>query len=131
MLPKVYNVKTIILLSENGHRESYSFEKLVFEKECCYLLFKKNYEFYVYKLYLADNQVFLDPAEDELTDALSKTFCKNIKNGPLRHWAIGISYNETTSKNKTSTQFKISNQDQPLDILPFLLQMGEDAIYFR
>ncbi|MCY9698317.1 hypothetical protein [Paenibacillus alginolyticus] len=131
MLPKVYNVKSIILLSEKGERDCYSFERIIFETESCYLVFKHDSEFYVYKLNLAENQLFMDPAEIEYIEQLSKTLSIDIKQDNLRHWAVGISYNETSSENKISTLFKISNQDQPLDILPFLLQTGEDSIYFR
>lgn len=128
MITNVYNVKSIILLNGEGTRSSFSFKKIIFSQENCYLAFEHQGEVYAYKLSIVDEEVFLDPLDDNDNSILSKILSSNIKQDVQRYWAVGISYNETSSQNSTSTRFKISNHDQPLDILPFLLQTGVNSI---
>ncbi|MCY9659522.1 hypothetical protein P5G65_23740 [Paenibacillus chondroitinus] len=128
MITTVFNVKSIILLNGEGVRSSFSFKKIIFSQENCYLAFEHQEEVYAYKLSIIDEKVFLDPIDDNDNCKISKLLSLCIKQCDQRHWAVGISYNETSSANSISTRFKISNHDQPLDILPFLLQTGANSI---
>lgn len=83
---------------------------------------------YVYKLSIVNDDVFLDQIDEDDTNLLLKILSFSIKKSTQRHWAVGISYNETYSQNTLSTRLKISNHDQPMDILPYLLQSGMNSI---
>lgn len=128
MITNVYNVKSIILLNGEGKRNSFFFKKIVFSQEDCYLAFEHRSEVYAYKLNIVDGKVYLDPINDNDSSKISKILLTNIKKADQRYWAVGISFNETITQNSISTRFKISNHDQPLDILPYLLQTGVNSI---
>lgn len=130
MVKKIYNVKSIVLINSKENKLIVKFEKLLFYNENCFISFNINGLNYIFKVILIEEDVYLDPVSDEELILISNIITTETMRFSERMWAVGISYNEFSGPDFCSTRFKISNNNKPIDILPYLLQTGEHSIDF-
>lgn len=131
----MHNVENLIICDKQSQKKVVGFYKIIFLNGVPFLIVQRSNLHYAYQVVHSDNEVHFHPIHE---DHIHNEICTEINilskieyTTVDPEWVVGLTYNEFETPGKNTSYFKISNNDKPLDFMPFVLQVGPDKVQFH
>jgi hypothetical protein len=119
-------------MNQSEDRYTVRFCKIIFHKGFQFLLIQHKDQHVVMKIKCCDSVcklVGVNKGEYEELRGYYHGIPVILTNSEEEYSVVGIGFNKVEKQGVVSTEFRISN-DKPLDVLPYLIQTGDEHVFF-
>ncbi len=129
------NIQSLVLLNIDNEQFIYKFYKLLLNDSDQFILISRNESLFCFRVHCFEDKMSLQSISSEESSRIEELLANiqeiTFESGPPKTYrVVGFSYNHFESSLSSQTKFKISNNNQPINILPYIMQTGADNIIF-